>query len=252
MRSKIRSYFLRLGKNNLILTDLVRCKGEEIDKINEFEFASAGMLSIDENDEVDHTIKAEINHQVKLFIQNKYYTVRLLSSALVFLALYLFCSLVIRDPIPMLDELAIATAGAIGLWLYMNKREGNGAYAVKIRLDLEELYHNKSNLQLEFLEKLEAYLYDLNSRYDSLTLCDILAKNEKEVLLPELKIETSSEAESFKVLLADYLKHHSSLSSLYKRIKANDRADKQLAATLINAEMRGENLLLLALCVVLL
>ena len=77
MRSKIRSYFLRLGKNNLILTDLVRCKGEEIDKINEFEFASAGMLSIDENDEVDHTIKAEINHQVKLFIQNKYYTVRL-------------------------------------------------------------------------------------------------------------------------------------------------------------------------------
>lgn len=252
MHSDITTFFLRLKKQPLILSELSFLKGENVDDISSFRQFSSGMLSIEEEDKLESFMVHEIDREVKYFVQNKYYTIRLLSSAFAFLLLYLFFSLVVRDPIPLVDEIALGLLGAIGVWIFLNKKEGHGAYANKAKLDLKELYQERKVSSSSFLEEVEAYVYDLDSRYDNLTLCDILALNQKGEALPKLEYTKGEESEIFIALFEKYLKKDRMLYSFFKRIKANRSANRQLAAQLVNANMAGLDLLLLSLSVLLL
>ncbi len=47
---------------------------------------------------------------------------RLFASAGVFLLLYLFLSIVVRDPLPMVDELLVGTLGALASWFALERK----------------------------------------------------------------------------------------------------------------------------------
>jgi hypothetical protein len=237
---------LKSGRNSLLLSELDELKGEKLDSVKEFELLSAGMLTIEEHDRVDQEMRRKIDSQVRLYVQNRYYTLRLLSSAALFLAVYLFCSLVIRDPIPMIDELALALLSSIALWIVMAKSEGNGAAAIKLKLDLDEMYHESKETFSPFIDKVDAWLYDLHSAFDRLALADALGKVDN-VELPALDGDGGEE----KVLLCSMLSYHinknRTLRKLWRDIKVCGKEDKNLAARIVAAEMNGEDIYLLAL-----
>lgn len=59
-------------------------------------------------------------------LERGFYT-RLAASAAVFLGLYLFLSIVIRDPVPLVDELLVGGLGAFACWFAMERRSLSSA-----------------------------------------------------------------------------------------------------------------------------
>ncbi|HSV56499.1 MAG TPA: hypothetical protein VLH39_05255 [Magnetospirillaceae bacterium] len=57
---------------------------------------------------------------------------RLLASGGAFLALYLFLSILIRDPVPLVDELLVGGLGAFAVWFALERRAlSSGAFALR-------------------------------------------------------------------------------------------------------------------------
>ncbi len=250
--SEITSYLIRFKRFNLKLSSLSYKKGEDVDSITSFKLKGAGLLSINEEDEVDDWMHSEIKEQVKLFIQSKYYTVRLFAAAAVFLVVYLFCSLVIRDPIPMIDEFLLGILGAIAIWIFLERREGDGAVAHKLNLDLKELYAKRDYEESDAVEQIEAYVYDLESEYDPISLATLLANGGKEAL-PTLTLRDKKGEKEIKELLSLYLDKEHVLAVLRKKVlKSNKRVNKPLSALIYSAHQNGNDVYLLALCIALL
>lgn len=250
--SEVVSYLIRFKRFNLKLSSLSFKKGEDVDSITSFETKSAGLLSINEDEEMDDWMLSEIKEQVKLFIQDKYYGLRLVLAAVTFLAIYLFCSLVIRDPVPMIDEFLLGILGAIAIWIFLEHKEGDGAVAHKLNLDLKELYGQREYSQSEAVEEVEAYIYDLESEYDPLSLATLLANGGKEAL-PKLELTDKADRKEIKELLALYLDSNHVLSVLFKKvIKSNKRINKPLSALIYSAHQSGNDVYILALCLALL
>src|SRR5690554_154615 len=90
--------------------------------------ASTG-LTAKEHDDALYSLYEEIDKGVDLWILEARYVPRLLISALVFLFLYFFFSLAVRDPIPVIDEFLIGFAGALFTWKGMSKRDKKGELA---------------------------------------------------------------------------------------------------------------------------
>ncbi|HOV65125.1 MAG TPA: hypothetical protein PLG43_14730, partial [Spirochaetia bacterium] len=76
---------------------------------------------------------------VRLWIADKKFLLRFTISALAFLVTYLFFSLFIRDPLPMIDELVLGILAAIGCYSLLLKRDLTSSQAVKKRVELKNL-----------------------------------------------------------------------------------------------------------------
>jgi len=74
---------------------------------------------------------SDIEYAVGQWIMDKRYVPRLLVCAGVFLVVYFFGSLVVRDPIPMIDELAVSIIVSVVFWKYLSRRDVASAIAVK-------------------------------------------------------------------------------------------------------------------------
>ena len=53
------------------------------------------------------------------WLQEKRYIPRLLCSAVVFIVLYLFLSIAIPDPVPIIDEILLSFLGAVFVWIML-------------------------------------------------------------------------------------------------------------------------------------
>jgi len=83
---------------------------------------------------------------------------RFLISTGFFLVLYLFMSVVIRDPIPMIDELLIGMVGGVLLYIFLTKRDSDSkpatAMKVRLRTKVDEIVFNED----DFVKDAELYL----------------------------------------------------------------------------------------------
>ena len=125
-------------------------------------YVLASMMTRDEEKDVSASVISGLEKRVNYYIQDKHYLWRLFASAGVFLILYLFMSLAIRDPLPMLDEILIASVGAFITWILIAKHDTNARFAIKtknewrdsvIAADLE--YSNTMEFVDEYMAKLE-------------------------------------------------------------------------------------------------
>lgn len=164
------------------------------------EYKVSSTLETDELELLDKTVFAQIDRGINRFIQDKKYFPRLFLSALVFLVVYFFFSYTVRDPIPIIDEFILATAGAIITWLFMEKKALSSDISIKRKLELKQR-QNEAVLTIENdVEVVENYLDELRS-INVLDLCDMIVRcHDKD--LPSLPIKQ----ENFGELIENYFK----------------------------------------------
>lgn len=229
--SKTEVYFIRTGEEKLTVSSLAT--SSRPDGISSLEIHSSGLLTVAERREAERVLVSDLRRSVSRYIQERHYIPRLLVSALIFLLVYFFLSLVVRDPIPMVDELIAAAVGAAAFWLWAMKHDSTLAVSSKLMLDLGTAVRSAEVVLDDYLNAVEAYMYDVDQRYTVLTLCDTLALVKRDEELPFF-IETLPD--DFKRTLRDYLSvNDRKLMKFLSRIERNKSADKKLAADLLQA-----------------
>lgn len=107
-----------------------------------------------------------IEEDVRDWIAEKRFMPRFLSGAGVFLFTYLLLSLVVRDPIPMVDELLVALAASLGTYFLIGRRDLRSESASKKRIALRNKVDAAVFTPSEFVQEIEKSLqeYDNQSR----------------------------------------------------------------------------------------
>lgn len=217
---------------------------------------SSGMLTKSQKDENTYELYSAIDFSVDRWIQNKQYIPRLLVSALAFTASYFILSLAIRDPLPMIDEIAISVGLTIFLWSALAKRDTRSSVAQRRRYELKVRASERQEVIDQQLFALEEYLEEV-SKVDALSLCNYLCMVTSE---NPLAFSYAGDEQTLKEL-ADLLVLHVRLydKALYQTarklsdLKNSKRSDVRLAARLFHQHtQRSIDLPLLALLTTLL
>lgn len=201
--------------------------------IKAFKIHSANMIDDETRDNLDTYLLSRGETSVSHFLQDKHYIPRLLLSALVFLIVYFFLSLVVRDPIPMIDELIASLLLSVLSFLALSKRDIRIARESKLLYDIKKEIKNAEIIQDNYLEEIEAYYYELSSKYSILEMSDILSKTDEYTVLEELDITLPHE---FISIIKSYIhKTNKNLSFYLKLIKDCKKRDEKLSARLLRA-----------------
>jgi hypothetical protein len=250
-------YVVKDKSKNFVLTPFFKDKtigskeGEE-----EVVFYTSGATSEEERDESRlYTYKA-VDNSVELWIQEKRYFPRLVASAFTFLVVYFFMSLVLRDPIPMLDELVGATAATIAVWYFISKKDKKGPITNKKKLEIKREVSNAEFKELEGLTVIEAYLDNLRS-LDNIDLSDRLL-NMDNINLEVIDFKEFDD--SFVSQLREYFNKYvfetnSSMKTYFDKVcekRIEEESDEALSSKLVQMDRNSNiDLPLLILLVVL-
>jgi hypothetical protein len=250
-------YIVRDRVKNFVLTSFFNDKtigskeGEE-----QVVFYISGAASESERDDARlYTYKA-VDNSVELWIQEKRYFPRLLVCALTFLVVYFFMSLVIRDPIPMLDELVGSTLATVAMWYYISKKDKKGPITNKKKLEIKREVGNAEFKELEGLSIIEAYLDNLRS-LENIDLSDRLL-NVDNINLEELKFDDMDD--SFISQLRTYFNQYvftlkpemKKYFNLVESIRLENKSDEALSSKLVQLDRDAKiDLPLLTLLIVL-
>lgn len=99
---------------------------------------------------------------IKGWMSDLRFVPRFILSAAVFLVVYFFMSYVIRDPIPLIDELVSAFAGGILAYYLLGKRYLNSNIAVNKRIEIRSKIDGISFSESEFLKRVETAVHELD------------------------------------------------------------------------------------------
>lgn len=247
---------LRKGERNLYLSPYLQTEKTSLwDPEEAVVLKSSGMLTKSQKDEASYALYAAIDFSVDRWIQDKQYVPRLLVSSLVFMVVYFFMSLVIRDPIPMVDELLISSGLTIFSWIALAKRDTRSSLAIKRRYELKASAGSPDFLQDEGLFALESYLED-SSQLDRLDLCNSLCLSSKDPLAPLSYEQAPPWVEEVLLLLELHMKvNQKFLYRYYKKVcslREGKRTSSKLSARLFHLSMQQKlDIPQLSLCVAL-
>lgn len=208
-------------------------------------------LTSQEKDRALYTLYNQIDRGVDRWIVDARYVPRLLISAAVFLVVYFFFSLAVRDPIPVLDELILGLGAAIATGVFISRRDKKSDMAMRRRLELKQAALRSEFDLIEGLGNLEEYLDEM-MKSETLDLADQLTLTKKSQL-KVLKIENKGEwiGEVREMLKRHIELSNSKLYEWYKRLAIVHQrgiGDELLSARLVKASVRREvDLPLLAL-----
>lgn len=222
-------YFIRTGEGDRTITSLEF--DERPEDISSFEIVSSGLLTVNERKKVDeYLLKAAYSFATK-YIQERHYILRLLLSTFAFLFIYLFLSLVVRDPIPMLDEILISALFFALVWTFQMKRDGAAAEKSKLLLELGKMIGDAEVVIDSSLDPVESFIYEVDHRYDPIKLANLLSLVEMD---EELLFFSSTLSQSFRKELKEYLTKSDRKSLGYlEMIKKNRGPNRRLAARLL-------------------
>ena len=118
-----------------------------------------------------------IESAVKSWISDIRFIPHFILSAVLFLIIYLTAAVVVRDPIPVIDELALALGGSIALFLFLTKKDQNSEKSSKKRLDLRLVMDKIVFEEDEFVKEVEEVLHynesiDKSGLIDSISISD--------------------------------------------------------------------------------
>ena len=224
-------YYLNLKTGPLLLSSLD--SSSDVEKIETISLhSSSNLLSEESRLFVESNLVHQASRAVSYYMQNKHYIPRLFISALVFLILYFFLSLVIRDPIPMVDEILISLGGTILTWVLLSKRDVHIALSSKLMLDISTAIHSLEVVEDDEVNHVEEYLYNLYNRFTIIELANILAKT-KDANIPRFNSVLS---EGLKTQFEYYLsKVDKTLGAYLKLVKKNVSSNEKLSALLVQS-----------------
>ncbi|MDC7225575.1 MAG: hypothetical protein PQJ61_02295 [Spirochaetales bacterium] len=123
-----------------------------------------------------------IEQSVRDWSSEKKFIPRFLLSTAVFLLLYFIMSVVIRDPIPMIDEIIVGFAGAVASYIILAKRDSDSktatAMKVRLRTKVDEIVFNEDN----FTKDVEQYLQVCETSTDMEHLLRNMTKDESGIM----------------------------------------------------------------------
>ncbi len=126
-----------------------------------------------------------IEDSVNSWITESRFIPRFLISAGVFLFTYFFLSFVIRDPIPMVDEIAGGIAVAVFFYLYLGRKYKKAVNASKLRTHYRGIIDRIVFRESLFVIQLEALLHRLEGRKVEEMISEIINSPEYPGLLSE-------------------------------------------------------------------
>lgn len=182
-------FYIRRKENGIVAVSLDGLKRGE-GNIDGFVYSLSSSVSREEEASLRNSVLSDIDRELSLYIQERSYIKRLLVSALVFLSVYFFCSFVIRDPIPMADELIAASISAVFAWLLLRRKDYRRALVSEDRKRYEKALFDADFSYESEIRYAEEYMDGL-STYDLKTLSLLIADDE----VPELDFELSEELE---------------------------------------------------------
>jgi hypothetical protein len=99
-----------------------------------------------------------IETEVKNWVADAKFIPRFLMSSGIFLVTYMFLSFVVRDPLPMLDEIAISLALSVGAYVLLGRRDLQSEQALKKRIALRTKVDGIVFTESQFVHALEELL----------------------------------------------------------------------------------------------
>ncbi len=99
-----------------------------------------------------------VEKEVRDWVADARFIPRFLMSAGAFLVTYLVLSFVVRDPIPILDEIAISTGAAILTYILLGRRDLRSEMALKKRISLRNRVDAIVFNESAFIKRIEEYL----------------------------------------------------------------------------------------------
>ena len=141
---------------------------------DEIVWQSSTILSTHEKDEALYAMYRDIDRGVDRWIQDARYLPRLIICAITFLVIYFIFSLAVRDPIPMVDELLLAAGGAIGMGVFLTRRDKKSDVAMKRRMEFKQNASRTDFIVQDGLSHYEKYLDDM-AFMETIELADRLA-----------------------------------------------------------------------------
>lgn len=99
-----------------------------------------------------------VETEVKRWVADARFIPRFVISAAVFLLSYLFLSFVVRDPLPILDEVAISLGVSIVGYILLGRRDLKSEAALKKRIALRSKIDTIAFTESEFVRRLETAL----------------------------------------------------------------------------------------------
>jgi hypothetical protein len=124
----------------------------------------------------------QVEQSVKDWTAEKKFIPRFLISTAVFLVSYFLLSFVIRDPLPMLDELLIGIAAAVIVYIILVKRDSDSKRAtemkVKLRNKIDSIVFNEDG----FTKDVESFLQNCETSSDLEQLLVNMMKDERSVM----------------------------------------------------------------------
>jgi hypothetical protein len=99
-----------------------------------------------------------IELNVKMWAGEQRFLFRFLISTGFFLVVYFLLSMLIRDPIPMVDEVLLASGAAVALFFILGRKARGSDVATTKRIQLREIVDQIRFVEDPFLKKVETYL----------------------------------------------------------------------------------------------
>ena len=100
-----------------------------------------------------------IEDEVKSWVSEARFIPRFLMSAGIFVVAYFFLSFVVRDPLPMVDELAFSLGGGILAYILLGRRDMRSQSALKKRIALRQKVDNIRFVESDFVKEVEEALH---------------------------------------------------------------------------------------------
>jgi hypothetical protein len=119
-----------------------------------------------------------IESAVKSWISEVRFIPRFIISAGVFLLIYLTTSFIIRDPIPLIDELALSFGGSIAVFFLLAKKDQNSDRSSKKRLELRMMVDKILFEEDDFVKEVEGLLH-YNESIDKISLINSIANSDE-------------------------------------------------------------------------
>ncbi len=199
---------------------------------------SGSTATQDQKDEVHKTIFRQIDRGVDRWVQDTRYLPRLFLGGLVFLLTYFIFSLAVRDPIPMLDELLLATGASLLAVNLMSRRDKKSSVALKQRLELKNQASECTFEINEELKCLDDQLYEF-SHVDPIDLAEQIALHR--ITIP-CNLEQGVLAD-FREHLLTWIAHNSkgmnSLLKQFERIGSDEEKQEYFSSKLLKLSMNG-------------
>jgi hypothetical protein len=101
-----------------------------------------------------------VEQEVKSWVADSRFIPRFVLSAGIFLLLYVFLGFVVRDPIPVIDEVAVALGGSILAYILLGRKDMKSEAALKRRIELRNKVDSVVFTESPFVQRVEEVLAD--------------------------------------------------------------------------------------------